>query len=208
MKIADLYLSDLFVEEQIRTEYGPEYTTVEVEPAILETYVGVYEIEPGQQIQIRRNGRQINIRMPDDGWETIYPVDETKFLTLDGKSSCIFEHDSPKQISHIIINHQNNEILAQRVKPYQPSLTELNDYIGNYYSDELLTAYTIIIRDSALVMQHQRNSDLLLQPLSKDIFRGIGFYGQLQFERDRNDHISGFRIDLGRVQHLLFTRHQ
>jgi CubicO group peptidase (beta-lactamase class C family) len=205
LKVADIFLKDLLIEPQQEEERRPDYVTIEVDPEILEQYAGLYDIEPERRFQVRRNGRQMNIRFSNNGWENIYPVDQMKFLSLDGQSSFIFEQDESGEVTHVLITQNNKEFSAIKIQPYKPNPAELAEYSGSYFSDELLTSYTVTLRDSVLCVQHQRHSDFILEPESKEVFNAEGFFGQFRFERNQDNQISGFRINFGRVQKLLFT---
>jgi hypothetical protein len=205
LKVADIYLEDLLVEEKVITNQ-PDFATIEVDPEVLESYTGQFVTDPGEEYRIRRNGRQLNILPPGAGWQNIYPVNVTKFLLINGESSCDFVFDEYKNVIQIRINHKGNEYIAKKMEPFVLTQEKMSEYSGNYYSEELLTSYTIVHKDSFLVMQHQRNSDFILRPVRSDIFYS-GDYGiELHFERLPDGRISGVRLDTGRVKRLLFIR--
>ncbi|AXT59161.1 class A beta-lactamase-related serine hydrolase [Aquimarina sp. AD10] len=54
-----------------------------------------------------------------------------------------------------------------------PKYEEINisEYTGVYRSAEVETSYTLITEDNQIKMTHNYNPDLLLEPISKDVFR-------------------------------------
>jgi len=206
LQVADLYLKDLETDEKIEEEPAPPFQTIKVAPEILETYAGLYQLPDEEKIEIRRNGTQLNFRMPGSGWERIYPVQENQFLSLDSRSKYIFERDHAEKVNKILVDRPDKKFSAGRITPFSLTEEQLTEYTGTYYSDELLTAYTIVLQDSVLLMQHQRNPDFTIEPESEDTFDIAGLFGQLRFERSPEGRISGYRLNFGRVQKLLFTR--
>ncbi len=205
LKVADIYLEDLLVEEEVVTNQ-PDFTTIEIDPEVLETYTGQFATDPGEEYRVRRNGRQLNILPPGSGWQNMYPVNMTKFLLINGESSNDFVFDENKNVIHIRISHEGNEFIAKKMEPFVLTQDKMSEYCGNYYSEELLTSYTIVHKDSVLVMQHQRNSDFILRQVRSDIFFGGDNGIEFHFERNPEGRISGFRLDTGRVERLLFIR--
>lgn len=83
----------------------------------------------------------------------------------------------------------------------------LEDYEGEYYSEELSTSYTFIVKKDRLVAEHPKHSDILLKHKNKDIFEGNQwFFGTTDFERNTDGQITGCRISSGRVRNLKFRK--
>jgi len=81
---------------------------------------------------------------------------------------------------------------------------QLAEFVGDYYSEELGTFYTIVVQDGKLVVQHRRHDDMQLTPTAEDEFAGA--VGQFHFQRDEDQKITGFRLTGGRVRNLLFDK--
>jgi hypothetical protein len=81
------------------------------------------------------------------------------------------------------------------------------EYAGNYYSDELGTAYTVVVHEGKLVAQHRRHDDISLTPLAQDTFLGSQwFFQRVRFTRDKDGHVTGMRVTGGRVRNMRFDR--
>ncbi len=84
---------------------------------------------------------------------------------------------------------------------------QLAEYTGGFYAGELGTHYQIILRDGKLLATHWRNEDVILSPLGADLFAGDKWwFKQVQFLRDDEGRLIGFRLTTGRVRNLLFSR--
>ncbi len=83
----------------------------------------------------------------------------------------------------------------------------LASYQGAYYSRELDTLYRVGLQGDGLVLTHHRHPDAALIPLGGDRFRGQAWYMRLlEFTRDDQGELNGFRATGSRVRDLRFER--
>lgn len=72
--------------------------------------------------------------------------------------------------------------------------TNLKDFTGQYYSDELSTEYTLKLQNDKLIMTHSRLSDIELTQIDNSKFSGINsFKFELEFVKN-GKNIVGFKI--------------
>ena len=209
LKIADIYLADLLVEEKPDEEPQPkkEYTRVEVDPAILEKYVGVYQLESGVLGTITRAGNRLMGQIPGQPRVELIPISEARFIAAEADFEVSFEHDQAGKVFQAIMHQGGEDKIAQKVEPFTLSSEQLAEFEGDYYSEELGTTYAIILKDERLVAQHRRHEDIALKATNTDKFRSqIWFFRDLQFVRDNNNQIIGCRVSSGRVRNLLFGK--
>jgi len=85
-----------------------------------------------------------------------------------------------------------------------PTPTQLAEYAGNYFSEELNVTYALKLEGNKLYYQRARAPQTILSPMIKDTFAA----GPLQFNflRDHQQRVSGFTIDAGRVRNLRFVK--
>jgi len=88
---------------------------------------------------------------------------------------------------------------------YIPQATELRSFGGQYWSDELQAAFTVVARDSGLMIQLPGQEPSRLEPFDKDAFLGPGI---LTFTRDPHGAVTGFILDHSSVRKLGFRRMQ
>ena len=94
---------------------------------------------------------------------------------------------------------------ADEADGWSPSAAELEAYAGRWFSPELETVYTLVVRDGALVATHRRHDDAELEPREPDVFRG-GVLGTVRFERDDAGAVVTLLATTGRVRNLRFER--
>lgn len=94
---------------------------------------------------------------------------------------------------------------AEEKEPIQMTDTQLAEYAGTYYSDELEVFYTLFVEDHELFVQVNKNPKRKMQPIEKDVFRSRA---KFQFQRDENGHIRAFILDAGRVTNLRFLKQE
>ena len=71
---------------------------------------------------------------------------------------------------------------------------------GRFSSEELSTEYNLVVVGGKLIAKHSRVSDIELLPAKKDVFSsGLG---QIEFTRNSENVINGFKVDSGRVRNL------
>lgn len=81
---------------------------------------------------------------------------------------------------------------------------DLEGYVGEYYSEELATAYKISAEDSLLQITIFGEPFHLIQPVTADQFEGP--YYNIHFQRNQQQKINRFVLDLGGDEGLLFEK--
>jgi CubicO group peptidase (beta-lactamase class C family) len=85
---------------------------------------------------------------------------------------------------------------------WQPAAPELAPYAGTYSSDELGAIYTVVVRDSTLIISTRWGNDDVFRPVYKDTFTGPF---TVSFTR-RSGKIDGMSWTTGRVRNVRFVR--
>jgi hypothetical protein len=83
------------------------------------------------------------------------------------------------------------------------SVSQLKEYAGKYYSDELDFTYTFKVENSDLILEI-RETLYKLSPYAVDSF---GWRGRkLDFNRDEENQVTGFSLEEGIVKNMKFER--
>jgi hypothetical protein len=90
------------------------------------------------------------------------------------------------------------------VTPASPTAVQLAAYAGSYWSDELDTRFTTVVRDGGLVLRSRLGEETKLTPTFADGFTSPE--GTLIFARDARGKVSGFGIWAGRIRNVQFKR--
>ena len=176
----------------------------------LEKYSGTYWYSPenySRKIYLRDDTLRYwrNERSED----TIVPVakDEFKMVTSPGDFRVKFsKNDAGKSIMIVTIDGVDPSTMVA----YQPETftsDKLNSYTGTYYSEELSTYYHLKVKDDKLIMEHMRIPDIILSPTMTNRFSGSTYFmGYVEFVRNSEDKITGFKVSNGRVRNLSFQK--
>jgi CubicO group peptidase (beta-lactamase class C family) len=92
---------------------------------------------------------------------------------------------------------------GEKPKPVKLTSSQLQKYIGNYYSDELDITYALDVESNNLVLKLRETSSILTA-FSTDNF-GWG-RRRLEFKRGKDKRIIGFILQAGRVKNLKFQK--
>ncbi len=96
-------------------------------------------------------------------------------------------------------------IHALRVVPLSSRVIDLEEFTGEFYSEELDTSYWLRVQDGGLVAVHQRHGEIALTPFLEDEFTSDRwFIPVLEFDRNEGGTIVGLRISQGRSRNMRF----
>jgi CubicO group peptidase (beta-lactamase class C family) len=91
----------------------------------------------------------------------------------------------------------------EKREPITLSSSQLQEYRGKYYSDELDITYTFEVKNNDLIL-NLRETSSILKPYSTETF---GWSRRsLHFTRDRDKRITGFVLQAGRVKNIRFQK--
>ncbi len=211
--VVDIYLNDLFEEEVTKEE---EIEAIEeiadaealiLSPDLIKAYVGEYELQPGFIIKITEENGSLVAQPTGQPESTLEAISETEFKVSTVEATLFFVQTDEGQVNSFNL-HQGEQVTeAKRLEPFDKEKVELNTYIGEYYSPELATNYSLKLKDGKLIAEHQRASDIELSPLKPDVFSGNQYYfRQVEFKRNEQGIITGFTVSNGRVRNLKFNK--
>lgn len=103
----------------------------------------------------------------------------------------------------LFINGAKDSIYFTAVDSAKLDEKVLNDYAGEYYSEEAEAKFSIAIKNGRLVLQQKPKPELILSPTYKDAFESPA--GVVYFERE-NDKIARFRVSVGRARNVEFRK--
>ncbi len=87
---------------------------------------------------------------------------------------------------------QKEKITSKSNQIYDENLIK---YEGEYYSPELKSTFEVRVENGKLIMSHSRLKDIELERIEEDKFTGvITFSVELDFEKNENEQITGFKI--------------
>lgn len=94
-----------------------------------------------------------------------------------------------------------------KVEPSYDASTDLTEFVGRFYSEELYTEYELVIEAKKLYATHNRLPKIEIKPSAIDAFKGdVWFFQDLKFVRDSKGTVIGIEISSGRSRNLFFKK--
>jgi CubicO group peptidase (beta-lactamase class C family) len=203
-------LADIYLGETLVGPAGPSPNamatgaTVDVEPAILDRYAGLYRLGAGWYVRIRRDGTTLKTQASREAEMVMSPRSDTSFWVAGYNAPMTFQAAAgrPVQLTYRGRQHQKLE------EPKAPSREQLRALTGEYFSEELDTRYIVELADSGLVMRHRRLGVIRLTHAWKDDFNGsVWFTRSVEFQRDARGRVTGFSVFIDeRSRNIQFTK--
>lgn len=209
-KVVDVYLKAKLKAEpvkEVKREESPKTSGVVVDLAVLKTYIGDFELQPGFNISITENNGQLSGQATGQPAFVLKPLSNTEFKVEGVDAKVEFVPNGGNNVNTLKL-HQGGRIMdAQRLKEFDKKAVNLSEFSGSFYSEELATTYDFVVVGDKLMAKHSRHSEFELQPVKKDMFAAQAwFFGQVEFVRDANNGITGCKVSNGRVRNLYFKK--
>lgn len=208
--VADWYLNDNFVPEK-----KTERKEIRLPDYVLKNYAGIYKMTNGMQLSFEVSNDTFLVSMPGQPKYIMRAESETEFFVDEYNARCSFELGSNGECEEIIWNQNNRQPKGMRVgNSGVITPADMQKYTGSYYNEPLDVSYPVINKDARLFMMIPKSfkifygidREISLEYIGKDRFLTEAL-GIIQFTRDSNHHINGFRIvDFGRVKNITFNR--
>ncbi len=179
---------------------------MKVDPAILESYAGRYLLDGRTLVIISKEGDKLMGQPSGSPKAELIPQSDTTFFVKEANSDVTFERDEKGNIVRLAIKTSSQNQSAKRLGS-PATAAQLTEFGGDYYSPELGTSYTMVVKDGKLLAQHRRHDDISLTELDGDLFSSNRWFFQtVQFTRDNEKRITGFRLSSGRARNVRFDR--
>ncbi len=206
-------LAAAFFADTMESEEEPvagEFDLEAYDPEEFDDFVGRYSLDaaPDFILTFTREGDTFHTQATGQDRIEIVPMSESSFRLLTVEASVTFHRNDNGEVDGLTL-HQNGENHATRLDDdettaWEPTVENLVDFEGRYFSEELETFYTIKLKDETLVVFQRRLDDANLTAGKEDTFSGGGF--TFSFERDRNGQVIGFYLSNGRTRDVRFER--
>ncbi len=192
-------LRNLFIPPQ-QTNNNNNTPAYNVDASTLTSYGGWY-LHPRTGGGIRLVMRDGKLTMGQVG--VLNPVADHVF-TANGAR--IEMRGDPRKNGFLFIGSDKDSMMFMPMNEAKTDTNDLKKYTGKYYSAEAEATYTVMMKNSKLVLHMEPATDIELQPTYENGFdSGIG---NVYFLRDKADRWVQFRISNGRARNVQFTRVQ
>jgi D-alanyl-D-alanine carboxypeptidase len=90
--------------------------SITVDPKILDTYVGKYEIEPGMALTVTRDGNRLMVQASGQSKGEVHAKSETEFFTRGVDAQIKFVKDGLGNVSGLVISQSGRNVPARKIK--------------------------------------------------------------------------------------------
>jgi len=209
---ANLYpVADFFLKDISKKTIDKKIVKVDSTKAILknpfayEKFVGSYTDEQGIKFSFTINNNKIywhsygRTRLMRANKDTIFKLEDptVKFaFKVNNVTDTILTQSWP-----------NNQRVLHKYLDIKFSDEQLQNYVGTYYSPELDSRYSIVLRNHELFLTNDKYSDSKIKLEGGDhIFNDNWWMDHLKVIRNSKNQIDGFEVNSDRVQHLPFNK--
>lgn len=203
--IADIYLAGKMAPEPPKP--APVVRKfITVEPKVLETYVGIYPLPKIAQTfrAVLREGKLW--AGPTESPAELKPTGPGIFYIEQIKAAVEFTA-LPDGGMKVKITQPGAYNEGERVPAQPDTAADLAQYAGIYWSDEVETQYTFMMKGGKLIGVHAHHGEFQLLPVTKDQFETkLWFAPEVRFVRDAADKIVAVTLGGGRVSAVRFVR--
>jgi CubicO group peptidase (beta-lactamase class C family) len=208
-RVAEVYLADQLKQEPPKPKpISPVVASTETPTAQeLASKAGVYtERKSDTTVRLEMKDGKLTAAMGPG--LPLVPLTKDRFQVFGAPVTVTFEgaaNAHPQRM--LVLNDGEKEplVFEYTATLVPPSAAQLAEYAGTYYSEELDTRYTVILKDDKLAVRRRKFPDATLTLSSADEFT-VTDAGKLVFFRDAQKRVSGFEINAGRVRHLRFSK--
>jgi hypothetical protein len=209
-RVADVFLSDKMTPEAAKPalKSAPQnpHAYITLAPSVLDQYIGHYKLDAGFDADIRKKEGKLMTEVPGQGAQELHPLATNRFFIeqVSGELEFVIKPDSPLRLR---FTQMGSTINGERVSMAPWEATNLEQYQGAYWSDELETQYTIKFKDGKLTADHVHHGEIALLPAGQDRFTTKEwFMPEVRFLRDPFNRVSGLTLGGGRVGAVRFNR--
>jgi CubicO group peptidase (beta-lactamase class C family) len=192
--VADIYLEKFFpLPAASSATAAPPNVSLSAEQ--LASKVGLYRNplnDDLRRISVRDGKLWANIINDATGGAELRPVGENRFLLPWGTAVEFVPGVAGRAQDLRELPDGQRPLMFGQVTAFAPSSTELRAFAGEYTSSELEVTYTLVPRDSGLLLQLPRGTSHLLRPTFTDAFQEdrIG----VEFTRDARGGVTGLLL--------------
>jgi D-alanyl-D-alanine-carboxypeptidase/D-alanyl-D-alanine-endopeptidase len=108
-----------FLDEQIplaKMEFRKERKEIALDPALLDAYVGEYQLAPTFTLNITKEGNQIFLQATAQPRVRLHPEAETEFFLVEADAQISFVKDATGKVTHLILHQAGQDVKGDKIK--------------------------------------------------------------------------------------------
>ena len=171
-------------------------TGVNLPVAALDNFTGMYLNRiNGSTVQVIRKSDHL---VTDNG-TVLTAVSANVFKTPD--KTCIFDRTGETSVSY-----PGDSIRFIKVNPYGPTLKDMENYVGKYFSNETTSWMNIVIDKEKLLMKLGGVAVYELTPTFKDAFEVKKLGANLKFEKNNQGQVTMIKVNAERARGITYEK--
>ena len=189
-------IRSLIVKDMSAASQRMEPTPVQVPIDKLNSYAGWYrDTRTNGSVKLFvKDGKLANSR-----GGSLIPVSETVFMLGQNKVEIL-----PAKPARLRLMSRVDTIYFNAVDSARLDEKSLNEYAGEYYSEEAEARFYILVKDGKLIAHREPKTDYVLTPTYRDGFNSQS--GGVNFERNKKNQVTTMKISVGRARNVEFTK--
>ena len=199
----------VYLEQAMKPEAAPppaqERKFITLDSGAVDRFVGHYQIGDRVIHAVKQDGRLMAAPVGSTPLE-LKPLAANRFYAEQMRTEVEF---TPKDAGGMAIKFMQpgGTLSGERVAFAAFDERDLNLYPGAYWSEELETRYTVLLKDGKLSVDHAHHGEVLLTSFAKDRFRsGSWFMTEVRFGRDASGNVSTMTLGGGRLTGIRFRK--
>lgn len=203
-QVADIYLADQ-LKEEAKPEEKIKFTKLP-KKKLKEKVCTYFRPKTGQLTKIDIKKGKLFLQVSGRSFP-LGAVNEMEFHVLEAPINILVKFEKQKNgkpiLMHIYPEGEKPETYeARQLVTLTPE--QLREYRGDFYSEELQVIYKLELKEGKLCFVHKNAPKSSLKPTLHDMFTVRGL--TIHFIRDKEDKITAFTLNAGRVKNLRFQK--
>lgn len=200
-QIGELLLHDVMTREEDREAATRR---VDVDPEVLERYVGRYEVGAGVVLSVSRDDESLVVTSSGSGRVPLRARTPTRFSIEGGRTELEFIPRRGGRVERLKLIRDDDVVSGRRIRGPAPTEKDLRRIEGRYESRDLRVVYAVERDGDGLVLRVGRDAPVRLEPLGGDAFAARGM--RFTFERNRRQRVRAMTVDAGPIRGLVFAK--
>jgi len=185
------------------SEATPKLTATEKpDPSAWDNFIGTYRLGAGWLLDITRDGDQLIAQATHEAKFKMTPTSSAKFFVQGYGSSVEFVSEKSGPATHLLYRG----IRAPKLSVPKFTPEQLQDYVGDYWGDEVRVAYRVEMRDGSLGVRQRSGAWVRFLATGTDRFDADQGGAAIAFTRNGASEITELKVSGGRIRNVRFIR--
>jgi CubicO group peptidase (beta-lactamase class C family) len=208
MNIADIFLKDHLKPEDEKAQDKKQVAgNVKVSGDVLKKYEGKYQLDDAMVLTFSATDGKLMVEPSGQPKIELQAKSDTEFVIEQYGVKIVFDNTNRDTVTQLTFTQGGQKMVAPRAKPFDIGSIDLSKYTGTYFSPELQTSYTLVVKNDTLVANHIRHNPAKMRPVGKEAFTSdVWYMSKFDFIRDEEERITGFKVSSGRVKNVVFNK--